>query len=60
MIIRFGRLRLSLTVLPRIPQGDDTPEFKPLTRRLALRHKRHAETRSLERKRALAKFGAAQ
>ena len=60
MLIKIGRLRLAVTWLPRIPRGEDTPEFKRLSRRLALRHSHHKETRPLERKRALAKFGVTQ
>lgn len=57
MLIKIGRLRLAMTILPRVPQMEDTPECKRLGRRLALYSKHHKKTRPLERKRALAKFG---
>lgn len=57
MVIKLGRLRIMLTLLPSIPKMIDPPECERLARRIALRRAGHKKTSQLERQRALAKFG---
>jgi hypothetical protein len=56
MLIKIGRLRLSVMMLPRIPHADDSETVINLRNRIERRKARHQATKKLERRMAIAKF----
>lgn len=57
MLIKFGRIRVLVTVLPKIPAEPVNQEAEALKRRIELCRANHKKTSHLERELFMVKFG---